>query len=99
MLTSYSAVFFFTTLRLGAGALSVGKNSDKTGNFGNFYFVSFIKVVIKLKHSACFLGVPESTDHPGQSFLSYKISFSFLFSIFYNFNNDWKFLDQKLGKY
>jgi hypothetical protein len=73
------AVFFFSTLELGAGALSFGKNSDKTGNLGNFIFISFIHVVIKLRHNASFLGVLEITDNPCQFFLSYNISFSFLF--------------------
>jgi hypothetical protein len=45
------------------------------------------------------LGVLEITDNPGQSFLSYNISFSFLFSFFLNFNNNQEFLDHKLGKY
>jgi hypothetical protein len=68
------AVFFFTTL--GLGPYQLGKIAAKQEILE---ISSFIQVVIKLKHNASFLGILEITDNPGQFFLSYNISFSFLF--------------------
>jgi hypothetical protein len=39
-------------LGLGAGALSIGKNSNKTGNLENISFYIIYQVVIKLKGKA-----------------------------------------------
>lgn len=37
-------VFFPTNLGLEAGALSIGKNSDKTGNLGKFDFNDYDEI-------------------------------------------------------
>lgn len=52
----FDSVVFFTNLGLKAGAISIGKNSDKAGKLGKFvfidnnkfyWFLSFIQIPIK----------------------------------------------------
>jgi hypothetical protein len=94
-------VFFSTTLGLGAGALSFGKIGTKQISFYIIYsgsnqikaqkkpvllFLAFLTLLIILVSLS---GV----------IMSLFIFFFSPFFFFYNFDNDWEFLDQKLGKY